>query len=320
MLPAGKYVVEVVVPPGFELVKEEDKNILIGGQLHRAGDPGVRHHGLHLHHSRPGRRSAAPTTRITQTIPRPTWGPARIPIRFRIPLRARLGVRGQARVVPDFISLFPQSKEVSPFAGATRNLCDRKEVVLTDQMAATAKFYIYTSTHIAAKFTGVSHGRLHLRIRSVLAAVRREILAAQLAGIRQGLGRERNLTGVCGPVGPLQWSELLDLGSEPANPTGYSPTMMVMCMNDPGSGPTPDPLYQSGYSQFCYELPFMPGQTDYLDTPVVPTAGFSEGYNHPDCEYPDTTPAVSTVTGDVAGPWSWRPATPSRSILFPTSR
>ncbi len=30
MLPAGKYVVEVVVPPGYELVKEEDKNILIG--------------------------------------------------------------------------------------------------------------------------------------------------------------------------------------------------------------------------------------------------------------------------------------------------
>src|SRR5215469_14030094 len=30
MLPIGKYVVEVVVPPGYELVKEEDKNILIG--------------------------------------------------------------------------------------------------------------------------------------------------------------------------------------------------------------------------------------------------------------------------------------------------
>ena len=30
MLPTGKYVVEVVVPPGYELVKEEDKNILIG--------------------------------------------------------------------------------------------------------------------------------------------------------------------------------------------------------------------------------------------------------------------------------------------------
>jgi len=30
MLPDGKYVVEVVIPPGYELVKEEDKNILIG--------------------------------------------------------------------------------------------------------------------------------------------------------------------------------------------------------------------------------------------------------------------------------------------------
>ena len=30
MLPPGKYVVEMIVPPGYELVKEEDKNILLG--------------------------------------------------------------------------------------------------------------------------------------------------------------------------------------------------------------------------------------------------------------------------------------------------
>ena len=30
ILPPGKYVVEMIVPPGYELVKEEDKNILIG--------------------------------------------------------------------------------------------------------------------------------------------------------------------------------------------------------------------------------------------------------------------------------------------------
>ena len=30
MLPAGTYVVEMIVPPGYELVKEEDKNILLG--------------------------------------------------------------------------------------------------------------------------------------------------------------------------------------------------------------------------------------------------------------------------------------------------
>ena len=44
-------------------------------------------------------------------------------------------------------------------------------------------------------------------------------------------------------------------------------------MNDPGPIPGPggtmitDPLYTPGYSQFCYELPFMPGTTQYLDTP-----------------------------------------------------
>ena len=33
-----------------------------------------------------------------------------------------------------------------------------------------------------------------------------------------------------------------------------------------------DPSYNPAYSQFCYEIPFMPGQTQYMDTPVVPTA------------------------------------------------
>src|SRR3989442_1197916 len=75
----------------------------------------------------------------------------------------------------------------------------------------------------------------------------------------------------------------------PPNPTGYAPTMMVTCMNDPGPIPGPngtlitDPLYNSNYSNFCYEWAFMPGQTAYMDTPVVPTAAFAEGYNPPDC-------------------------------------
>jgi len=61
---------------------------------------------------------------------------------------------GQTRIVPDHISLYPQTGQVAPFAGATRNLCDRKEVTLGDQTGAIAKFFVYTSTHIASKFTG----------------------------------------------------------------------------------------------------------------------------------------------------------------------
>src|SRR5258708_27485422 len=91
--------------------------------------------------------------------------------------------------------------------------------------------------------------------------------------------------------------------------------MMVTCMNDPGPIPGPagtmitDPLFNPQYSQFCYEIPFMPGQTQYMDTPVVPTSAFAgAGYNNPDCAYPALTPAISEVDGDsangsTAGPW-----------------
>jgi hypothetical protein len=90
----------------------------------------------------------------------------------------------------------------------------------------------------------------------------------------------------------------------PPNPTGYAPTMMVTCMNDPGTGPTPDPLFNPQYSQFCYEIPFMPGQTQYMDTPVVPTSAFAgAGYNNPDCAYPAFTPAIAEVDGAGIGPW-----------------
>src|SRR5260370_19332869 len=103
---------------------------------------------------------------------------------------------------------------------------------------------------------------------------------------------------------------------------------MVGCMNDPGpildtrltipnpsgvgtiANPTynkmiTDPAYTVGYSQFCYELPFMPGTTEYLDTPVVPTSAFAGvGYNNVDCAYPDATPAIKEVDSSSGiGPW-----------------
>ena len=112
--------------------------------------------------------------------------------------------------------------------------------------------------------------------------------------------------------------------------------MMVTCMNDPGPVPAPicptgaavgtngcvaaqttpvtmisDPFYNPGYSTFCYENPFMPGDATYLDTPVVPVSAFAEGYNPPDCAYPDATPAIKSVVNTnaegtlpaKAGPW-----------------
>jgi len=149
MLPAGKYVVEVIVPPGYELVKEEDKNILIGdnyiapvtvefpglgGGIYILPDQAAVGAEYNANNAQNPTQNLGATPRHEgDTGSVETFWPC----------------VGKARIVPDYISLFPQSHEVSPFAGATRNLCDRKEVTLDDQTSALAKFYIFTSTHVA---------------------------------------------------------------------------------------------------------------------------------------------------------------------------
>ena len=223
MLPAGKYVVEVVCRPGYELVKEEDKNILIGDNF--IAPVTQEFGGLGNIFILPDQASVAAatpapvTTPTTRRIPPRAWGPR--PSNNIVPgfiPEPTWPCVGEARIVPDYISLYPQSQQVAPFAGATRNLCDRKEVTLDDQMGAIAKFYVYTSTHIASKFTGGITDDLHFGIRSLLSAVRREVCSAKPTSLGQGLGWKRNLARVCGPLGRLRRHDLLDVGSEPAEP------------------------------------------------------------------------------------------------------
>jgi hypothetical protein len=337
MLPAGKYVVEVVLPPGYELVKEEDKNILIGdsfiapatvqfGGAYGLGEifiipdqasiaaaqkyPGPGYNANNAQNPSQNLGTTPSNEAVPGFSPEPVWPCV-----------------GEARTVPDFISLFPESKEVSPFAGATRNLCDRKEVTLGTQMAATAKFYIFTSTHIASKFAGGITDDFTSEFDPFAPVFGEKFAPPNMPiSVKDWAGNEISR------VYSDQWGQFDGVTYStwevnPPNPTGYSPTMMVTCMNDKGptldwrqtivnsSGQTvanptynqmvTDPLFNPLYSQFCYELPFMPGQTDYLDTPVVPTSAFvGAGYNNPDCAYPTLTPAVSEVDGDVGvGPY-----------------
>ncbi|KAA6456982.1 hypothetical protein DYQ86_24395 [Acidobacteria bacterium AB60] len=315
MLPVGKYVVEVVPPPGYEIVKEEDKNILIGdnfiapssqefgglGDVFILPDQASVASGYNPWNGQNSTTSlgAGTNNQIVPGFVEPTWPCV-----------------GESRVVPDYISLFPQSKQVAPFAGATRHLCDRKEVTLNDQAGAIAKFYIYTSTHKASKFTGVITDDFTSEFDPFSPQFGEKFAPANMPiGLRDWTGNEigRVYSDWWGDYDGMVYSTW---EVNPPNPTGYSPNMMIFCMNDKGpiAGSTPntqitDPLYQGQYSQFCYELPYMPGQTSYLDTPVVPTGAFSAGYNHPDCEYPNATPAVSKVDGDGSGggPWASAP-------------
>ena len=318
MLPAGKYVVEVVVPPGYELVKEEDKNILIGDnfiapvtqQFAGFGNIFILPDQAQVTTANCTSTNANACTYNANNAQNPTQHLGR-----DATLTSHEGDTptvdtfwpcvGETRIVPDYISLFPGSKEVAPFAGATRNLCDRKEVTLEDQTSSQAEFFVFTPTHVASHFTGVITDDFSAEFDPFSPQYGEKFGPAYLpVSIKDWAGNEvsRIYADQWGSYNGLNYSTW---EVNPPNPTGYAPTMMITCMNDRGPLATPDPLYQDGYSQFCYELPFMPGQTGYFDTPVVPTSAFSDGYNHADCNYPDATPAIASVYGSdgVAGPW-----------------
>src|SRR5215831_5899051 len=305
MLPAGKYVVEVVVPPGYELVKEEDKTILIGDNYiapvtQQFGGlsnifilPDQAEVGSAYNHNNPQMPNTDQGRTTLPSIESDTGSVEQL-----------WPCVGQVRQVPDYISLFPQSSEVAPFAGAMRPLCDRKEVTLTDQAAALAKFWVFTSTHVAAHFTGVITDDFTSEFDPFSPQFGEKFSPPDLPiAIKDWSGTEisRIYADHWGAYNGLTYSTW---EVNPPNPTGYAPTMMVTCMNDPGTGSVPDPLYNPQYSNFCYEIPFMPGQTQYMDTPVTPTSAFAgAGYNNPDCAYPNNTPAISEVDGDGIGPW-----------------
>jgi len=302
MLPTGNYVVEMIVPPGYELVKEEDKNILLGDTYD--GPVTTQFAGFGNIFIMPDQATVAASYNASNPLNSTT----------------DLGVQprhegdtgsvetfwpcvGEVRIVPDYNSLFPGAQQNAPFAGASRPLCDRKEVVLADQMSVLAKFYVFSSTHIAAHFTGIITDDFTSEFDPFSPAFGEKFSPANLpVGIRDFSGNEitRVYSDNHGIYNGLTFSTF---SVNPPDPSGYIPQMMVMCMNDRGNGAAADQFYQNAYSQFCYEWSFMPGQTSYMDTPVIPTSAFAPAYNHPDCAYPDATPAVSEVDGDGVGPW-----------------
>ncbi|HXJ90059.1 MAG TPA: hypothetical protein VMS18_24820 [Candidatus Binatia bacterium] len=314
VLPTGTYVVEMIVPPGYELVKEEDKNILLGDTYDAPVT--TQFAGFGNIFIMPDQATVAASYNATNPL-NPTTD---------------LGVQprhegdtgsvetfwpcvGATRIVPDFNSLYPQAGQNAPFAGASRPLCDRKEVVLQDQMSVLAKFYVFSSTHIAGHFTGIITDDFTSEFDPFSPAFGEKFSPANLpVGIRDWSGNEiaRVYSDNHGIYNGLTFSTF---SVNPPDPSGYIPQMMVMCMNDRGSNAAADQFYQNAYSQFCYEWSFMPGQTSYMDTPVIPTSAFAPAYNHPDCNYPDATPAVSEVDGDGVGPWVAAPG-PSHTITI----
>jgi len=302
MLPAGKYVVEMVVPPGYELVKEEDKNILLGDTYEAPVTSQFAGFG-NIFIIPDQATVAAAYNANNPLIPSTDEGASPRHEGDTGSVETFWKCVGAERIVPDFMSLFPGSGQNAPFAGATRRLCDRKEVTLEDQMSVLAKFYVFSSIHVAGKFSGIITDDFTAEFDPFSPAFGEKFSPANLpVSVKDWAGNEisRVWSDEFGIYNGLTYSTF---SVNPPDPSGYIPTMMTMCMNDRGSGATADPFYQAAYSQFCYEWSFMPGQTSYMDTPVIPTSAFAPNYNHPDCAYPNATPAILEVDGDGVGPW-----------------
>ncbi len=319
-LPPGQYVVEAVTPPGYDVVKEEDKNILIGDAF-----------------VAPVTQQFGPLGSIFILPDQATIGNAN-PLNpgtgdpgFQSNPTSNLGddggsnnatfppCVGNLHRVPDFLSLYPGAQQVAPFAGMERPLCDRKLVTLNDQMQTSATFFVYTQVPVASNNTGIILDDASSEFNAVSPDFGEKasvpfvpISIKDWAG--QEIGRAySDQWGAYNMMTPSSWLV------NPPTPSGYGPNMMITCMNDPGPIADPsgaidpatgktrminDPQYNPAYSTFCYTNPFMPGQTTYLDTPVLPIAAFAAGYNPADCALPDAMPSIKRVDSSAGfGPW-----------------
>ena len=317
MLPAGDYIVEVVPPAGYEVVKEEDKNILMGDVY--IAPVTQQFAGFGAIFIMPDQATVAANYNPNNAVNSSNnLGSSVMPRSIQAVFDLQFWpCVGTTRVVPDYNSLYPGVQQTAPFAGSTRAVCDRKEVNLADQMGANAAFFMFTKAHKAGRFYGVMSNDMASEFDPFSPAYGEKFGPPNLpVGMRNFAGEEvvrvyADQWGIYNGLFPSSWEV------NPPTPSGYAPQMSIACMNDPGpildktvGSPTygqmiTDPQYNPAYSNFCYEHPHMPGVNAHMDTPVTPVQAFADHYNLPDAEYPDGTPMIKRAdfVGHT-GPWS----------------
>ena len=264
-------------PPGYELNKEEDKNVDFGDAFATAPVAMMLPGGAML--------AIAPDQAMVLAAMAPEPGLAQPPC------------GGPMHRVPPQLSLFPGVDTYAPFAGTDRPLCNRKQVMLSDQAQAAADFHLFTSTPVAGQFRGLTTDDIAVETNPASPSFGDKWGPAFLpVSMRDFKGQEiyrsyTNAFGLYNGVLPSTFTANIPV------PSGYSPAMHFVCLNNPGPLPdgTLDPLRNPNYGIFCYTLMYMPGTTTYLDTPLLPNAAFAAGFNSVDCASTDGTPVVSSV-------------------------
>ncbi|MEA2002802.1 MAG: choice-of-anchor Q domain-containing protein, partial [Actinomycetota bacterium] len=268
-LKSDGYVVEVVAPPGYEIIKPEDKNVDFGDEY-------------------------VPTAELAAAYP-----PSRFP-----------ACVGEERVLPPYLTLFPDEQIQTPFTWldtdrdgvkeyveTLRPLCDRKEVFLSNGENQAVDFSLFTEVPVAAHGVGFILDDTQNEFDPNSPQFGEKYAPPFVpVTIRDWTGR------IIGNTLSDQYGRYNFLAPSTAttnlpSPSGMSPNMLTTCMNDRGDDPNnPDPNFNPLYSTFCYTFQYMPGVTTYLDTPVVPVAAFAGPDQFPlDSEFPDGTPRIDSV-------------------------
>lgn len=270
-MPVGDYVVRVIPPPGYEILKPEDKNVDFGDDYNPA----------------------------PELLPPPCVGaPHQIPM--------YLTLFPDQQIESPFV--WQDGVYVGDDPANFRPLCDEKLVTLSAGANAAADFWLFTEVPVAAHGLGFILDDTQNEFDPNSPNFGEKYAPPFVpVTIRDFTGRviSKTLSDQYGLYNFLAPSTITT--NLPA-PSGMSPNMLTACMNDPGDDPNnPDPNWNQQYSTFCYTLQYMPGVTTYLDTPVVPVAAFTGPDQFPlDCEYPDGTPRIYSVdvaTNGVGGPY-----------------
>jgi hypothetical protein len=266
-LASGQYVVEVIPPTGYEIVKEEDRNVDFGDDY-------------------------VPPPEL---LPPPCLGS-----------RSEAGL-GPVPDDFTLYPLFDENGDpVTPYrVGENTPLCNRKLVSLNDGANAAADFFLFTEVPVAGHIFGFILDDTANEFDPTSPQFGEKFAPPWLpVSIRDWTGREiaRTYSDQYGRYNALVPSTYTT--NLPA-PSGMSPNMLTTCMNDPNlPDGSQDPNFNTQYSTFCYTFQYMPGATTYLDTPVVPVAAFAGADQSPlDCEFPNETPRIKQASVDGGGPY-----------------
>ncbi|HSH12888.1 MAG TPA: hypothetical protein VLA15_04040, partial [Desulfurivibrionaceae bacterium] len=263
-LPSGTiYIVEATTPPGYTLVKEEDKNVDFGN-MHQPS---------------------------TQVLPPFCVGDLhKVPAIFSFQTDAS-GAPLPGIALADLLG--------NPLANQDLPLCDRKKIGLSAKENAAADFHFFTKVPKAARAVGFANNDLSAEFNQGSPNFGEKAAPSWIpVAFKDWKGNEvaRVYTDEFGGYNALLPSSFT---VNVASPSGVSPNMITLVLNDPilpdGSL---DPNYDPDYSVTPWTFHYEAGRTSYLDTPLVPVAAFVNfPFGKLDAEPRDMTPVLAEVTG-----------------------